>query len=94
MKINPCQKIFRPKSIQSKKICSKKKFESRKFWLQKFQVKRSGSRKFKSKFFLEPSFNKSLVKIESVTAEIFLLWTNIAKTNVDWTNTTIMVGIC
>ena len=33
-----------------------------------------------------------MVKIESVTAKIFLIWTNIAKTNVDWTNISIMVG--
>ena len=29
-----------------------------------------------------------LVKIGSVTAEIFLIWTNVARTNVAWTNVT------
>ena len=28
---------------------------------------------------------KNLVKIVSVTAEIFLIWTNVARTNVVWT---------
>ena len=28
----------------------------------------------------------SLVKIRSVTAEILLIWTNVAGTNVGWTN--------
>ena len=36
---------------------------------------------------------KSLVKIGSVTAEIFLIWTNVARTNVAWTNVTVTVEI-
>ena len=36
----------------------------------------------------------SLVKIESVTAEIFLIWTNAARTNVGWANVTVTVGNC
>ena len=35
-----------------------------------------------------------MVKIRSVTAEIFLIWTNVARTNVAWTNVTMTVGIC
>ena len=35
-----------------------------------------------------------MVKIWSVTAEIFLIWTNVARTNVAWTNVTVTVGIC
>ena len=34
---------------------------------------------------------KSLAQIESVTAEILLIWTNVAVTYVDWTNVTVMV---
>ena len=37
---------------------------------------------------------KNLVKIWSVTAEIFLMWTNVSRTNVAWTNVTVTVGIC
>ena len=37
---------------------------------------------------------KSLVKIGSVTAEILLIWTNEATSNVAWTNVTVTVGIC
>ena len=37
---------------------------------------------------------KRLVKIRSVTAEIFLIWTNVARTNVALTNITVTVGIC
>ena len=33
-----------------------------------------------------------MVKIGSVTAEIFLIWTNVARANVAWTSRT--VGIC
>ena len=45
-----------------------------------------------------------MVKIRSITAEIFLIWTNVARTNVVWTNVartnvfwtnvTMTVGIC
>ena len=39
------------------------------------------------------------IKIGSVTAEIFLIWTNVtwtnvAWTNIAWTNVTVTVGIC
>ena len=37
---------------------------------------------------------KSLFKIGSVTAKIFLIWTNVSRTNVAWTNVTVTVGIC
>ena len=37
---------------------------------------------------------KLWVIIGSVTAEIFLIWTNVARTNVAWTNVTVPVGIC
>ena len=30
----------------------------------------------------------------SVKDEIFLIWTNVARTNVAWTNVTVTVGIC
>ena len=36
----------------------------------------------------------SLVEIESVTAEIFLIWTNVARTNVVWKNVAVTVRIC
>ena len=35
----------------------------------------------------------SLVKIRSVTAEILLIWTNVARTNVALTNVTMTIGI-
>ena len=35
-----------------------------------------------------------MVKIGSVTAEIFLTWTNVARTNVAWTNVIVTVGLC
>ena len=38
--------------------------------------------------------NLSLVKIRSVTAEIFLIWTHVIRTNVDSTNVTVTVIIC
>ena len=36
---------------------------------------------------------QSLVKVGSVTAEIFLIWTNVAGTNVAWTNVTGIIEI-
>ena len=33
----------------------------------------------------------SLVKIGPVTAEIFQIWVNVARTNVAWTNVTVTV---
>ena len=35
-----------------------------------------------------------LVKIRSVTAKIFLIWTNVTSINVAWTSVTLTVGIC
>ena len=40
-----------------------------------------------------PETYQSLVKIRSVTGEIFLIWTNVTRTNVAWTNVTVTVGI-
>ena len=36
----------------------------------------------------------SLIKVGSVTAKIFLIWTYVTRTNVAWTNVTVTVGIC
>ena len=38
--------------------------------------------------------SKNLVKIGSGRAEIFMIWTNVARTNAIWTNVTVTVGIC
>ena len=40
------------------------------------------------------NYLESLVKIGPVTAEILLIWTNVARTNVAWTNVTVTVYIC
>ena len=40
------------------------------------------------------TYLKNLVKIGSVTAEMFLIWTNVTRTNVARTNVTFIVGIC
>ena len=40
------------------------------------------------------TYHQSLVKIGSVTAEIFVFWTNVARTNVARTNVIVTVGIC
>ena len=39
-------------------------------------------------------YYQNLVKIGSLTAEIFLIWKNVARTNVAQTNVTLTVGIC
>ena len=43
-----------------------------------------------SRWFQEPS----LVNIGLVTAEIFIIWTNVPRTNVASTNVNLIVGIC
>ena len=40
------------------------------------------------------SYLYSLIKIGSLAAEIFLIGTNVTRTNVDLTNITMTVGIC
>ena len=40
------------------------------------------------------TYLESLVKIESVTAEIFLIWTNVPRTNVAWANVNLIFVIC
>ena len=73
-----------------------------KFWSIKLRVhksfgqtkvwsKRNLAKKTKVPISLGP---KSLVKIGSVTAEIFLIWTIVARTTVAWTNVNMTVGIC
>ena len=38
------------------------------------------------------SYLSSFIKMGKVTAEIFLISTDVARTNVDWTNVNLMVG--
>ena len=45
------------------------------------------------KFCCKKLCQKILVKMGSVTADIFLIWTNVARRNVAWTNVTVTVGI-
>ena len=85
---------------------SPKRLLVKKFWLinclsKNFGVnKYFGPKRFGPKVFLtkmvwskKKFVPKSLVKIGSVTAEIFLIWTNVARTDVAWTNVTVTVGI-
>ena len=64
----------------------------KKFWIErKFDPENVGSKKIKA---CKKMGQKSLVKIRSLTAEIFLIWTDVARTNVAWTYVTVNVGIC
>ena len=40
------------------------------------------------------NLHSNLVKITLVTAEMFLIWANVAKTNVAWTYVTVTLRIC
>ena len=72
-----------PKYFLSKNIKSN---GPKNFWVKKI---------FGSKKFWPPKFgSKSLVKRRSVTAEIMLIWTNVARTYVALANVAITVGIC
>ena len=79
------KKILARKNFGSKKILDKKNV-GKIFWIPK---KMLSPIKWDPKN-LGPI---SLVKIVSVTAEIFLIWTIVARTNVAWTNITMTVGI-
>ena len=97
------QKNFWAKNLGPKKLRSKKlgpeilglhnfgsvKFRLKKFWSNKILVKTEFGSKACKKF-----GSNSFVKIGTVTAEIFLLWANVARTNVAWTIVTVKVGIC
>ena len=37
------------------------------------------------------TYLSSFIKIGAVTAEIFLIWTNVARTNIAWTNVIVKV---
>ena len=84
-------KILAPKKIWvqfflnfvSKKICRSKKDCVKQNLVQKILIKINQG--------LQKLWPKSFVKIGSVTAEIFLIWANSARTNVSWTNVTMML---
>ena len=75
------QKKIAPTFLDQKIIISKKVC-AKNFRLKKFRSTNS-----------RPPKNY-LVEIGSVTAKIFLIWINVTRTNVAWTNVTMTVGIC
>ena len=79
------QKIWVQKNVGSKKC-----WVPTNFWFQK-SLGQSLSKRIKALKILAP---KNFVKIRSVTAETFLIWTNVARTNVAWINVTMTIGIC
>ena len=94
-----------PKKWTKYKNFCPQKFKVLKIWVRK----KYGPTKFRSKkvfFLMWTNFARTivtvapeiyfwgLVKIRSITAEIFLIWTNIEWTNVAWTNVTVTFGIC
>ena len=68
-----------------KKFWVRKKFGSKEIWSKKILVHKNYDPKK-----LGP---KCLVKIGPVTAEILLIWTNVARAYVAWTKVTMTVGI-
>ena len=62
---------FGEKNLGKKKKSGQKEFRSKSFGYKRFLGPKKGPQK------LGP---KSLVKIGSVTADIFLIWTNVART--------------
>ena len=56
-----------------------------------FAQKEFGKKKLRATKILD---TKSLVKIGSVIAELFLVWVKVAKANFAWTNVTVTVFIC
>ena len=72
-----------------KNVGSKKCWVPTNFLLQK-SLGQSLSKKIKALKILAP---KNFVKIRSVTAETFLIWTNVARTNAAWINVTLTVCV-
>ena len=92
--------MFDPSFFGPKKKLGLTKFGLQKeFYQKKFRFNKCwGPKKFGSNKMLVQApkilAQKNLDKIGSVTAEIFLIWTNIAGTNIAWINVTMTVGIC
>ena len=74
-----------------RKIKVKKILDQTKCWSNNFCSKQIWLKKIKGQ---QKLGTKSLVKIGSVIAELFLVWTKVAKANVAWTNVTVTVFIC
>ena len=72
------------------KFCVQKNCRSKKDWVKQNLVQNF---LIKINHGLQKLCPKSFVKIGSVTAEIFLIWANSARTNVSWTNVTMTVEI-
>ena len=86
-------KNFQSKQIFSSKMLCPKKFGSKRILNPKcFGSKKSRGKKYRSKMIR--AHKNCFIKIKLVTAEIFMIWTNVARTNVTWTNVTVTVGIC
>ena len=75
LKICGCNKKFGPKNDGSKKFWSNKILVQRNFWSKKKDMVQKGL----APIILGP---KILNKIGSVAAEMFLIWTNVARMNV------------
>ena len=74
------KETVRQQNFESKEILNPKNFWFRKFWVQNIKGPQNFvSTKFKA---CKKLGTKSLVKIGSGTAEIFPIWTNVARTNV------------
>ena len=67
-----------------------KKFRSKQIWVKKILVKNNWLKLRTAKHWVQ----KPTFKVWSVTAEIFLIWTNVVRTNVDLTNINETVEIC
>ena len=100
-KIFFAQKRFLVQKILGRNKFGSKKFGSKKlpllFWIQKILDQNSRAKNFRSKKCRSTNSRPPkyyLVKIGSVTAKKFLIWTNVTRTNVAWTNVTVTVGIC
>ena len=64
------------------------------FWLQTKLWIQKKFQKTSKKISPQKLSQKMFVKIGSVTAEILVIWTNVARTYVAWTNATMTTAIC
>ena len=87
--------FFNQKNLDLRKFDLKnsgpKKSRLKRDWIKQILLKKNWVKIIRA---IKKLGTKSLVKIGSVIAELFLVWTNVAKTNVAGTNATLTDGLC
>ena len=90
------KKILYQNIFYVRKILCPKNLDPKTSWVKKYWVQKQLFGHRDSWYLLKRvpgTYLQNLVKIGSVSAEIFLMWTNVARTNIAWTNVAMTDGI-